>query len=632
MFGTFSLLLFYLPKCMSVSQVRPFSIVLLLASLLLLPAPVSAQDVHYEASVAFSVKKARDAYQLTAKHNVAVEFLTEDATTSRIYTILEPYYATIENLRGDIYDEEGRTVNRLPDKSFHFVDQEDVFLSDYKQHVLEFPPVLEPGHRITYEYESQYQDIGYLPLLHIPNVDSVTTYTITVSHPPEVAVTPEFFFPRETLPYEIDRTPRQTTIEVQGGTYQPLLSYFAHNYYQASILLHLTAEGTSLTPTTPEALGQWYWQVLKPDALLNDADVAHLRTLVDTLASPLAQVQALHDYVRENIRYIADMHEGHTIIPRQPSQVLERGYGDCKDRAFLIATMAKRLGLEVDLVLVNTEPMSGHESVHVSHFNHMICHIRHEERSYFFDPTAKYVSFGDLPAGDINPRVLILSENAPRWSPIEAPNSAPHLDVTIRTGFDAPETGLAEIVFRNDFFAAAAQARAELTGVDLENFLSNLTTGLFYKLSLDNFQFVTADANSITFAASADLSKFVIASPTKRYIPKTPFRTVDSELLTRRDDPYPIYTSGLLRLALRLELDVAGFTPPAPDTTTLGDPALVWYAAASDTSDANTVWLDFTYTQNTKRVAPENRDAYLDFAQAYLKRKRDMFIFPQRPE
>ncbi len=60
--------------------------------------------------------------------------------------------------------------------------------------------------------------------------------------------------------------------------------------------------------------------------------------------------------VQDSIRYVGEeMGEG-SYVPRRPSVVIARGYGDCKDKALLLAVSLRHLGIEAVPALVSSTP------------------------------------------------------------------------------------------------------------------------------------------------------------------------------------------------------------------------------------------------------------------------------------
>ncbi len=88
-----------------------------------------------------------------------------------------------------------------------------------------------------------------------------------------------------------------------------------------------------------------------------------LRASVEAVVAPWRALQeeqradAAVRFVREEVRYFGMENGIHAHRAHAPSLVLSRRFGDCKDKALLLATLLRALGLEADVALVN--PSSG---------------------------------------------------------------------------------------------------------------------------------------------------------------------------------------------------------------------------------------------------------------------------------
>ncbi len=103
------------------------------------------------------------------------------------------------------------------------------------------------------------------------------------------------------------------------------------------------------------------------------------------------------DFVQEQIRYLGlEMGES-SHKPSLPAEVLERRYGDCKDKTRLLVSLLRELGIEAFPALVNT-----HSGVYLTDalpsqlaFDHAIVLARLDGRNYWLDPTRTHQR-GDL--------------------------------------------------------------------------------------------------------------------------------------------------------------------------------------------------------------------------------------------
>jgi hypothetical protein len=186
------------------------------------------------------------------------------------------------------------------------------------------------------------------------------------------------------------------------------------------------------------------------------------------------------------------------------------------------------------MVLVNTEPFPPFKGLHVTEFNHVICAYNDSGQLLYFDPTAKYCEFGNLPEGIIGKQVFILNREKPRFEVIAAPNFNPSMEIYISGDLTRPENCSAVVVLRNNYLHDAMYSENKLTGIELKNILSKMVSFNLYRIILDDFIQSKKESDSITLYAKADLSNFIISSTGKKYIPKTAFLLTDKEILNRK--------------------------------------------------------------------------------------------------
>ena len=144
--------------------------------------------------------------------------------------------------------------------------------------------------------------------------------------------------------------------------------------------------------------------------------------------------------------------------PRLPRTVLERKYGDCKDRALLVREMARACGLEVGFALISTqrEPTFG-QAVKIGMFNHAICAWKDENGAWvFFDPTQRYLPFNSLSESLAGHPTFIIGDEEGTWAKIPERGTEPGLDIVIEADTDDLAKASAEIHMRGDFRAIAA--------------------------------------------------------------------------------------------------------------------------------------------------------------------------------
>lgn len=131
------------------------------------------------------------------------------------------------------------------------------------------------------------------------------------------------------------------------------------------------------------------------------------RELTAGLKTDEEKIRALYGYVN-GLRYIALEGGANAWRPRFADSVLLQQYGDCKDKANLLVTLLRAVGLEGHLALVRrSAPFS--EEMPGCHFNHAIMAVKRPEGLLWLDPTDEVCPFGMLPPGDPGQRALLFS-------------------------------------------------------------------------------------------------------------------------------------------------------------------------------------------------------------------------------
>jgi transglutaminase-like putative cysteine protease len=120
---------------------------------------------------------------------------------------------------------------------------------------------------------------------------------------------------------------------------------------------------------------------------------APMRQLIDEWSDSAADeadriVLALR-FVQDQVRYTGLEIGPGAYQPTDPARVLDRRYGDCKDKVLLLVAMLRAMGIDARPVLVNTELQ--HEVTNAlpspRAFDHVIARVRSGGKTYWFDAT-----------------------------------------------------------------------------------------------------------------------------------------------------------------------------------------------------------------------------------------------------
>lgn len=173
---------------------------------------------------------------------------------------------------------------------------------------------------------------------------------------------------------------------------------------------------------------------------------ARVQALADSLTQgitePRAQAQALYDWVRTHIRYVAIFLERGGWQPHGVDEILAAGYGDCKDKATLLGALLQAKGIASTPVLIDSGPGYWMPELPVTQlFNHMITYV--PSLDLYLDATERWAPFGVLPREDAAKRVLHIATGT--WATTPATPSAAQVLMRTDTAADGQVRGRVEL-------------------------------------------------------------------------------------------------------------------------------------------------------------------------------------------
>ena len=175
-----------------------------------------------------------------------------------------------------------------------------------------------------------------------------------------------------------------------------------------------------------------------------------LQAAVDDIARQApdadARVVAVLRLVQQQVRYLGVEIGAGTHAPSAPDAVYARRWGDCKEKALLMVTMLRALGVAASPALVNTQRRTdiAHDLPNPGSFDHAITRVRVAGADYWLDPTRspQQGTLATVSQPDYA-RALVLDGHASALTAMRANTVAAHsrevrIDVDSRAGFDLP--------------------------------------------------------------------------------------------------------------------------------------------------------------------------------------------------
>jgi transglutaminase-like putative cysteine protease/tetratricopeptide (TPR) repeat protein len=156
----------------------------------------------------------------------------------------------------------------------------------------------------------------------------------------------------------------------------------------------------------------------------------------DLPTARLAKIQAIVRQLHHEVRYTGVEFGSAELTPQRPSAVIQRHYGDCKDKANLLVAMLRSVGIPANLALLSTGPGRDVDPQlpGINRFDHAIVYVPAGgagEDPLWIDATAEYFAVGSIPYDDQGRNALIVSSQTTALTKI--PEARPEDSVLVET-------------------------------------------------------------------------------------------------------------------------------------------------------------------------------------------------------
>lgn len=299
-------------------------------------------------------------------------------------------------------------------------DRSSVFYDDVKQHQLLFPN-LEAGAKKVYNYQTEFVDPFLLHKTIFGGGLPIQNSSLEIRTDKNITIGYEIFNDKNNL-IEFSKTEKKgkwlykwtlkdiLPVKLEGNSpgylyIIPHINVFIKEYT-------IDDKKTEVLGDTNK-LYEYYKGFTKN---LNKTDDATLKAIaLDITANKLTdedKIKSIFYWVKDNIKYIAFENGYEGFIPREASLICERKFGDCKDMASIISSMAKYANVnEVSISWIGTReiPYSYAQLATPAVDNHMIAVYKKGTEYIFLDATDKETKYG-IPTAFIQGKEALLPD------------------------------------------------------------------------------------------------------------------------------------------------------------------------------------------------------------------------------
>ncbi len=288
-------------------------------------------------------------------------------------------------------------------------------VSDVRYRVLRVPAP-DPGNIIGYEYEVEEQPFFLQDIWYFQEADPVRESHFSLQLPAGWVFKASWLSHPEMKPDEGSGNVLQWAVrdvkEIRHEPDMPPLSGMAGQM----IVSFFPAGGTSRKNEFAnwEGMGSWYGNLVSGRMDASGPIKQEVSGLTAGKTAQLQKMQAIAGFMQHDIRYVEISLGIGGWQPHAAPDVFSHRYGDCKDKATLMRTMLREIGVDSYHVVINTERGAvTREAPAHNGFNHVILAIKVPDevqdpsliavmqhpklgRILFFDPTNEVTPFGQI--------------------------------------------------------------------------------------------------------------------------------------------------------------------------------------------------------------------------------------------
>jgi transglutaminase-like putative cysteine protease len=404
--------------------------------------------------------------------------------------------------------------------------------------------------------------------------------------------------------------------------------------------------GDLLQQVSVTTLGTWdeYWRWEK--ALLSDAfrTSPELESLAARLtqgaATPREKLDQLFHAVMKDIRYQQEYESTIAgVRPHTAPVVLERGYGDCKDKAVLLIQLGKLAGLKLEFALLRTTNVGQvQREIPNQQFNHAIVYVHEQpgiENAFFLDPTTDALDMGNLRGDDQGALALVMDSEGTNYRFIPIPYQPAELEFEtheLRVAIKSPSEASAvdKITLRG---SDASELRQLLRNPEVANkALQSLSSALFTGATLQKR--TSEHSEDVWHPLQVELQLDIASAiqnqnETWRLPVPALLPGVRASTLANRHTPvrFGPYTSSSVQTEAELPEGYRVVQAPAPFEVEHA----CFSAKRSTQVEGRRVRVRFDYTRRCPGIAVDEYAAFRKAALEVQRELRDEIVFAREP-
>lgn len=340
---------------------------------------------------------------------------------------------------------------------------------------------------------------------------------------------------------------------------------------------------------------------------------------------PFETAVKLVHWLNSKVRYTGWELGESALRPTSPKLCLERGYGDCKDKALLVVGMLRKLGYSADVALLRsgTDYDVNPNLPGMGRFNHAIVAIQNGGETYWIDPTDEFSREGGLHFSNQGRWALIARSDTKELVKIPETNAAKNIAEEVRIySFVGEKGGKVQetTTYRGQFESSMRISYQGYNDEQLAERLENYATNSYRNATVSSATKTVSEELTQPFQIKLELEQVgraivedfeavvaVMFGDPLEYLPDALTEEKEEETTRKHPFVFPYAHS----YTIRYQIDPpAGFewkADPKEETIPLGSGS---YSYKVWGDEAGRVWADLQFNSGPRQISAETFTQY----------------------
>jgi len=328
-----------------------------------------------------------------------------------------------------------------------------------------------------------------------------------------------------------------------------------------------------------EDVGRWYGGLQKDPLTVTPAIQSKADELTKGLKRDDEKIHVIYNFVALKFHYIGlDFGIGR-YQPHAADDVLDNGYGDCKDKHTLLASLLKAEGIEAWPVLIHASRGLDPEVPSPAQFNHVITVVPAAGRFVWLDTTPEVAPYGLLLVSLRDKQALVIPTSRPpqlMTTPANPPfPSDQEFSMEGKLSPSGTFTGHAEQSYRGDVEVALRIAFRQLPESQWRDAVQRMSYGLNFGGEVSNVKVTPPDEIDKPLEISYDYVRKKYGNWDERQItaPLPPMGIEVAKDARDKKPEEPVLLGALGKVVYRSQLELPeGYTLQTPAPLHLSEP------------------------------------------------------------